>query len=242
MVYSQDEIKQLGSILGVWAHPDDEAWSSAGLMKMAYVNGQRVGVVTATKGDAGQTADALRWAVADLATIRMQELSNSLACIGDVQQYWLDYEDGKLNLVDKHQIAQQIALIIDEFQPDTIITFESNGVTGHDDHKTISQIASLAASLTDQKCRVLHAIESWEKYQEAGYELDREFNFFFNTEKPVLVHEKEADIVIKLPPDILECKMCCLKAHASQTSQLFLDKKHTQLVRVMAQTECYVSS
>src|ERR671922_141060 len=38
----------LGTILGVWAHPDDEAYLSAGLMARAVRNGSRVVCVTAT--------------------------------------------------------------------------------------------------------------------------------------------------------------------------------------------------
>jgi LmbE family N-acetylglucosaminyl deacetylase len=42
-----------GTLLGVWAHPDDEAFLSAGLMALAREAGERVVVVTATAGDQG---------------------------------------------------------------------------------------------------------------------------------------------------------------------------------------------
>ncbi|TMK50033.1 MAG: hypothetical protein E6G59_10430 [Actinobacteria bacterium] len=54
------DVSELGTILGVWAHPDDEAYLSAALMAWARRNGQRVVVVTATKGEAG-TWDEERW-------------------------------------------------------------------------------------------------------------------------------------------------------------------------------------
>jgi hypothetical protein len=44
---------ELGTILGVWAHPDDEAYLSAGLMARAVDAGSRVAVVTATRGELG---------------------------------------------------------------------------------------------------------------------------------------------------------------------------------------------
>ncbi len=50
---TQSDVAQLGTILGIWAHPDDETWSSAGLMAMAADNGQRVVCVTATYGENG---------------------------------------------------------------------------------------------------------------------------------------------------------------------------------------------
>jgi hypothetical protein len=43
----------LGTVLGIWAHPDDEAFLSAGLMAAARDVGQRVVCVTATLGEHG---------------------------------------------------------------------------------------------------------------------------------------------------------------------------------------------
>ena len=57
--------RRSGTILGVWAHPDDEAYLSAGLMARARRNGQRVVVVTATPGELG-TDDPSRWPPARL--------------------------------------------------------------------------------------------------------------------------------------------------------------------------------
>ena len=45
-----------GRMVGVWAHPDDEAYLSAGLMGRVSDAGGDVTVVTATKGEKG-TAD-----------------------------------------------------------------------------------------------------------------------------------------------------------------------------------------
>ncbi len=52
-------IPNIGTLLGVWAHPDDEAYLSAGLIALVRRHGQRVVVVTATDGDAGQTAEGV---------------------------------------------------------------------------------------------------------------------------------------------------------------------------------------
>ena len=48
-----DDVPVLGSILGVWAHPDDEAYLSAGLMAVAVEAGHHVCCVTATRGELG---------------------------------------------------------------------------------------------------------------------------------------------------------------------------------------------
>src|SRR4249919_2707816 len=49
-----------GTILSVWAHPDDETYLAAGLMAAAVQAGQRVVCVTATRGELGST-DPDRW-------------------------------------------------------------------------------------------------------------------------------------------------------------------------------------
>ncbi len=44
---------EIGTLLGVWAHPDDEAYLSSGLMAEVRDQGGRVVVVTATRGEHG---------------------------------------------------------------------------------------------------------------------------------------------------------------------------------------------
>lgn len=240
MIYSQKDVKKLGSILGIWAHPDDETWSSAGLMKLAALNGQKVGVITATKGSAGETADPKRWPKAELAEIRTREMADCLCEIGDVENHWLGYKDGKLADANEEKATEQISEIIKMFKPTTVVTFEPNGITGHDDHRTISKWTTLAVEQVDSSIKILHSAESQEKYDQAGERLDREFNIFFNIEKPLLVKESEADIVLKLKGDLLDCKLCCMKAHASQTSKLFADENGRKMIGIMASTECFI--
>jgi len=43
----------LGTVLGVWGHPDDEAYLASGLMALAVREGRRVACLTATRGEAG---------------------------------------------------------------------------------------------------------------------------------------------------------------------------------------------
>ncbi len=52
---------ELGTILGVWAHPDDEAYLMAGTALVAAAAGSTIACVTATAGDAGESADEDRW-------------------------------------------------------------------------------------------------------------------------------------------------------------------------------------
>ena len=50
----------LGTVLSVWAHPDDETYLCGGLMADAVRRGNRVVCVTATRGELG-SPDEERW-------------------------------------------------------------------------------------------------------------------------------------------------------------------------------------
>ena len=75
------EPAELGSVLGVWGHPDDEAYLSAGLMMGALAAGNRVVCVTATHGEAGFPDDDPR-SLAERAAVRELELARVPRCLG----------------------------------------------------------------------------------------------------------------------------------------------------------------
>jgi len=87
-------VPNIGTILSVWAHPDDESYCCAGLMAVAARAGNRVVCVTATRGELGST-DTERWPNGPtLADVRTKELAACLAEIGVTEHTWLDYPDG----------------------------------------------------------------------------------------------------------------------------------------------------
>ena len=80
-------VPALGTILGIWAHPDDEAYLSAALMAEARDAGQRVVVVTATDGELGGDGPVADW--------RRREAVESLAAVGVTDHRWLGFRDGQ---------------------------------------------------------------------------------------------------------------------------------------------------
>src|ERR1700745_4014987 len=79
---------RLGTVLGIWAHPDDEAFLSAGLMAAARDAGNRVVCVTATLGEHG-TDDPIGWPPSRLRKVRERELTASLAALGVTEHFLL---------------------------------------------------------------------------------------------------------------------------------------------------------
>lgn len=239
MNYTTGDIAKLGTILGVWAHPDDEAWTSGGIMAAACKNGQRVVCVTATRGDAGKTANEEQWPQARLGAIRERELEVSLARLGPIEHRWLDYGDGTLASVDWQQPIRELEEIIREVKPDTILTFGPDGLTGHDDHKTVYAWTCEALHRAAHKAAVYMAIESAEKYDASGKILHRVANIYWATREPVTVPNKKADLFFELPDDIYEQKMDSLQAHASQMTGMFLDPVGNKALHDYARTECF---
>lgn len=125
-----------GTILGVWAHPDDETYLSAGLMATAVSEGRRVVCATATRGEAG-SQDEARWPLAQLAGIRELELEQALGILGVTEHVWLDYKDGELASVPRAEAVAKIAALIEDVRPDAVLTFNADGMTGHPDHAAV---------------------------------------------------------------------------------------------------------
>ena len=99
-----------GPILGIWAHPDDEAFLSAGLMARAVSDGERVVCVTATRGELG-VQDPERWPPDQLARIRENEMYESMRILGVGEHRWLDYPDGGCHLVDDEEAASRLEAV-----------------------------------------------------------------------------------------------------------------------------------
>ena len=96
-------MRSLGTVLGVWAHPDDETYLCGGIMAAAVAAGSRVVCVTATRGELGST-DPVRWPPGEaLARVRTEELENALRHLGVTEHHWLDYPDGARADVDSLQ-------------------------------------------------------------------------------------------------------------------------------------------
>lgn len=235
-----NSVKELGTILGIWAHPDDETWASAGVMTMACDNGQRVVCIVATDGAAGKTDNPKRWPKKDLYETRLHEMRAALGIMGVEEAYLLNYEDGSLDKVDKAGLVTDLAGYITDIKPDTILTFEPNGITGHDDHKVISWAVQQAAQQSDTSAVVYGACETEERYEQAGCECNKTFNIYFNTKKPSLVPIDKADLLLELPPHIMSKKQQALRAHKSQTSKLFADDAGRCYLDCLCQNEAFV--
>lgn len=232
------DARDLGTVLGIWAHPDDEAFLSAGLMAAARDAGRRVVCVTATLGERG-TADPRRWPPDRLAPVRAHEVRASLAALGVTEHHLLGITDGTCAAQPHEAVTAHLARIVDIVAPDTIVTFGPDGLTGHEDHQTVSGWATAARAAAAPTARLLHAttteefVDSWEPARDA-------FDVFLADGLPLRTPESALAVQLRLTPQQLDRKIVALRAQASQTTPLFAAVGEERLRRWWA-TESFVS-
>jgi LmbE family N-acetylglucosaminyl deacetylase len=212
----RDVVRELGTIVGVWAHPDDEAYLSAGLMAAAVDAGNRVLCITATRGELGASNPGQRRA--RLARVRERELHRSLESIGVREHVWLPYRDGACDTVDPTEATELVRQVLDRVGADTVVTFGPDGMTGHPDHIAVGQWAAAAVLAARRRSRLLFATKTtaWgELYQDLHHRLA-----IFGRAGPPAVERDVLALVLDIRGDALDRKVAALQAHASQTTQL----------------------
>ena len=222
------------TILGIWAHPDDEVFTTGGFMAEAVRRGDRVVCLHLTRGEAGLYYRHPYPAQA-LASVRAEELRLSLARLGVTEQRFLGLPDGGLPLVAWDEVVVRLYDVLAEVDPDVILTFGPDGYTGHPDHKAISSWVSAATKLWNQpRARVLHATVPGE-WTESVIPRLNEFDFFYPGR---VTTSGRSDITFRLDDDIVDAKIDALRAHASQMEHLF-DAYGEDFLRSVAATEVF---
>ena len=208
----------VGTLLGIWAHPDDEAYLSAGLMAAARQAGSRVVVVTATRGEHG-TDDPSTWPPARLARHREVELRDSLRAVGVHEHAWLDLVDGTLASLPAAQGVGLVEQAIREVQPDTIVTFGPEGMTGHSDHRTISSWVTEAWFRLGAQEALWYATLTPE-FHAAWDHLNTSVGLWPEDSRPPVTPTAELAAQVVCSGSLLTVKHRALRAHASQTRVL----------------------
>jgi len=146
----------LGTVMAVFAHPDDEAYLAGGLMAIAVDAGRRVVCVTATKGELGFPDDDPR-SIEERAAVRELEMKACLQVLGVTEHHWLGHPDGGCNLLDDAVPVAQLRELIEAVRPDTVLTFGPDGQTYHPDHMAVSRWTTRAVRADGDRARLLYA-------------------------------------------------------------------------------------
>lgn len=136
------------SVLGVFAHPDDESLSAGGLLARHADAGARTAVVTAT------------WSTD---SHRAPELADALAVLGAGEPRMLGYADARVPDsapgrprwcdVPLDEAVAALAEHVRDVRPDVVLTHDAlGGVTGHEDHVHTHRAAVLAVAASGHPC------------------------------------------------------------------------------------------
>ena len=229
-------IGDVGSILGVWGHPDDEAYLSAGLMRLAVEAGRRVTCVTATCGEAGFPDDDPR-STEERKQIRKAEMATSLAELGVTEHHWLGHGDGACAEVPDDEAVAVVRSIIEDVQPDTLLTFGPDGATGHPDHIAVCRWSTLACAALARDGgptpRLLYATKSAEWNDEFFAHVDPADVMMIEGMRPEAVPTDEMAVWFTCEGELLERKARALRAQASQIDGLVAAYGHDAFVHLV---------
>lgn len=205
----------LGNLLTVWAHPDDETYLAGGLMAAAVAAGARVTCVVATAGELGGPPDQQ----AELARRRVEELAEAMTVLGVTDHAVLHLPDGRCAAIDPAGPVATIAELLDDRRPDTVVAFGPDGVTGHADHRAVSSwVGAALAGQGGRRPRLLHPAVTPDM---AAAEADIASRYsIYEPGLPVTVDEADLAVRLRLDDGLLDMKVRALRAHATQTAVL----------------------
>lgn len=133
-------LPDVGAVLAVLAHPDDESFGLGAALAALAGSGARVGVLCFTQGGASTLGDGGD----DLASVRAAELAAAAGVLGVDRVTLLDHPDGGLQGVPLAELAAAVDRFATELAAELLVVFDEGGVTGHPDHERASE-AALAA-------------------------------------------------------------------------------------------------
>jgi LmbE family N-acetylglucosaminyl deacetylase len=212
-------VEDLGTLLGIWAHPDDDIYLSSGVMAAAAAAGERVIDVTATRGEGG-SMDESRWPPEQMGEVRTQELYRSLEILGVKEHRFLrgclDVDmQTPLDEVGRAQVRQ----IVQEIQPDTVLTFGPDGMTGHVGHMSVSRwVTDAFREAAPSGARLLYATNTPEWVEEWVPKL-APFNIFLPGSPPQTPRDQIA-LHLALDDELRDLKLRAISAHESQVEGL----------------------
>jgi LmbE family N-acetylglucosaminyl deacetylase len=138
------------TLLAVFAHPDDESYVCGGTLAQWAARGGRVVLACATRGEAGEIAEAALARRDDLAAVREGELRAAAAHLDIGEVHLLNYADGTLGQVAFPEGVERLGPVVAAAQATIVLTFGPEGVYGHADHVAVHRWTKEAFHLARQ--------------------------------------------------------------------------------------------
>jgi len=214
-------------ILAVFAHPDDETFRPGGTLALLAQRGVRIHLLTATRGEAGSRGDPPLCTPDELPTVRERELRGACAALGIEPPRLLDYRDGNLEQADAETLIAQILAVAREVEPQVMLSFGPDGLSGHPDHIAIGQGAA-EAFRRDEKIAARYTVAVPRSVAE---------QLNMRQVHPVA----DADIALRVDvSSVWETKLAAIHCHATQLSASPMLRTPIERQRLFFGTEWFV--
>ena len=145
---NRQAVLAMNSLLAIFAHPDDESFRAGGTLSILAEKGMRVHVLTMTRGQAGSCGSPPICSQEELPLIRETELKCACNALGIEPPIIWDYEDGGLSNANERVVIRRIMDLIEKLQPEIVLTWPPDGLSGHPDHVMVSRWATKAYEKT----------------------------------------------------------------------------------------------
>ena len=125
-------------LVAIFAHPDDETFGPAGTLAK-FASERDVYILCVTSGEEGENhhqgkSDKL------VHELRREEIKRASKILGVKKVFFLGFHDGELCNKNYHALANSITKKLKKLKPDTILTFEPQGISGHLDHIAVAMV------------------------------------------------------------------------------------------------------
>ena len=116
------------SVVGCFAHPDDETWVMSGSLALLAAHGARCAVWTATRGEAGVIAAGTGVARDRLGEAREAEERAALAVLGVEEVEFGGLPDGGVDASDQDELVRALRDFLDRRRPDVVVAMKTRMV------------------------------------------------------------------------------------------------------------------
>jgi len=235
------------TFMAVHAHPDDEASSTGGVLAKYSAEGIRTVLVTCTNGEFGDAPGQVKPGADGhdeqaVAQIRLSELRESAKILGVTHLELLGYHDSGMPdwdyrnrpdafcNVPQELVAARIVALIEQYQPQVVVSYDADGAYQHPDHVHAARSAAAAVAssgLPAKFYQIAMRRSSWRKVMEALRAAGEDVGEWDEITPEMIkqMEEEEQRITTTVDiSDVLDVKRNALLAHASQIADSWFSK------------------
>jgi len=216
----------------VHAHPDDESIETGATMAKYAAEGAHVTLVTCTLGELGEIIppELAHLTPDELGEHRIGELDRAMAALGVTDHRFLGgpgrwRDSGMMGLPDNDDprcfwradvetAANELVKVIEDTNPDVIVTYDANGFYGHPDHIQAHRVTMRAHELAAPNA-TLYATAMPRSVLKERLELPANSPFIRSDDLTASVPDDQVTTTVEAGA-YLDAKLAAMRAHATQ--------------------------